>query len=334
MGIDLVGETIRNSCRGIQGVSVVVPAKNEEKHIGLCLESLLCQEFDGLFEIIVVDNQSEDETALIAKSKGVTVIGTSAATPAAVRNFGASISQYDLLAFIDGDCEAPWGWLRRAVSAFCADSVLGAYGGPYSAPSGANWIVLAWAPVSQAKGRYKVAALPGGNFFVRKPIFLKLNGFDESLVSAEDDDLARRVQGLGYDIVCDADNAVMHFGYPDSMLQLFKKAIWHGSSQLKAHGFFQDKLVALTWIWLFSIILTIVAAFLLSSNLQTICLLIVAVGPALLTIARQRMLPWYGRLRLFIPSYCVSAVVLAGRSVGMIREVVSVPLVMLQKLLK
>lgn len=329
----MVNEKIESLCR-VEGVSVIVPAKNEEKYIGLCLESLLRQEYDGPFEIIVVDNQSEDNTALIAKSKGVRVIEASGATPAAVRNVGAANSRYDLLAFIDGDCEAPQDWLRRAVSAFCADPVLGAYGGPCSAPHDANWVVLAWAPVSPVRGRCKALALPGANFFIRKPIFQELNGFDDSLVSAEDDDLAKRVRGLGYDIVCDMDNAVIHFGYPKTLIQLFNKAIWHGSSQLQAHGFCQDKLVVLTWMWLVSIMLSVVVAFLVSSWLLTVCLLIVAVGPALLTLARRKMLPLSARFSRFMPSYCVSAVVLAGRSVGMLREMVSVSLVMLRKILK
>lgn len=323
-----------NSCCGSQGISVIVPAKNEEKHIGLCLDSLRRQEYDGPFEIIVVDNQSEDNTALVAQTKGVSVIGSSGTNPATVRNTGAANSQYNLLAFIDGDCEAPKEWLRDAVAAFGADPTLGAYGGPCSVPRDANWVVLAWAPASPAKGRYKALALPGCNFFIRKSIFTKLNGFNESLVSAEDDDLAKRVRGVGYNIICDMDNSVIHYGYPTSLLQLFKKAIWHGSTQLKAHGFFQDKLVALTWIWLVSIVLFFLTSLMLSTRLLVVCLVVVLATPALLTVARLRILPWPRRLSLFTPSYCVSTFVLAGRAVGMIREIASTLIAIFQRFLK
>ena len=51
-------------------VSVIVPARNESHNIGECVESLLSQDYARLgdgshFEIIVVDDRSEDETAEI-----------------------------------------------------------------------------------------------------------------------------------------------------------------------------------------------------------------------------------------------------------------------------
>src|SRR5438105_13900816 len=48
-------------------VSVIVPARNEEACLGLCLESLVAQ--TGIdFEIVVVDDASTDRTAEIARS--------------------------------------------------------------------------------------------------------------------------------------------------------------------------------------------------------------------------------------------------------------------------
>src|SRR5687767_3431831 len=45
-------------------LSVVVPARNEEKAIRKCLESLLAQDYPNL-EIIAVDDRSEDSTGRI-----------------------------------------------------------------------------------------------------------------------------------------------------------------------------------------------------------------------------------------------------------------------------
>jgi glycosyltransferase involved in cell wall biosynthesis len=47
-------------------VSIIVPARNEEKHIGACLESLLASAYPR-FEILVVDDRSTDDTARIVK---------------------------------------------------------------------------------------------------------------------------------------------------------------------------------------------------------------------------------------------------------------------------
>ncbi len=47
-------------------VSVIIPARNESQNIGECLESIIDQTYSpALFEIIVVDDHSTDETAAI-----------------------------------------------------------------------------------------------------------------------------------------------------------------------------------------------------------------------------------------------------------------------------
>jgi glycosyltransferase involved in cell wall biosynthesis len=58
----------------IAEVSIIIPARNEEANLGLCLESLIAQ--TGLrFEIIVVDDASTDRTREVAQSfTGVQVI--------------------------------------------------------------------------------------------------------------------------------------------------------------------------------------------------------------------------------------------------------------------
>ena len=48
-------------------ISVVVPAYNEEKQIEKCLDSLVNQSTTQKFEVIIIDNNSNDKTAEIAK---------------------------------------------------------------------------------------------------------------------------------------------------------------------------------------------------------------------------------------------------------------------------
>lgn len=47
-------------------VSVIVPARNEEKFLGRCLDSLIGQDYDN-YEVIAVDDSSEDGTASIIR---------------------------------------------------------------------------------------------------------------------------------------------------------------------------------------------------------------------------------------------------------------------------
>ena len=54
-------------------ISVIIPVFNEEKFLPRCLESLKNQKFK-YFEIIVVDNNSTDKTAEIAKKFNVILV--------------------------------------------------------------------------------------------------------------------------------------------------------------------------------------------------------------------------------------------------------------------
>ena len=54
--------------------SVVVPAYNEAAYLGRALDSLQHQDYDGTYEIIVVDNNSTDNTAAIAARYGVRLV--------------------------------------------------------------------------------------------------------------------------------------------------------------------------------------------------------------------------------------------------------------------
>ena len=58
---------------GSPAISVVIPAFNEEKYLPACLEALKKQTFKN-YELIVVDNNSTDKTAQIAKKFGARVV--------------------------------------------------------------------------------------------------------------------------------------------------------------------------------------------------------------------------------------------------------------------
>lgn len=80
-------------------ITAVVLAKNEEKNIVDCLESLsFCS------EIIVIDDNSVDRTAEIAKNSGVKVIKRSLdGNFSEQRNFALSQSRNDWTLFVDAD---------------------------------------------------------------------------------------------------------------------------------------------------------------------------------------------------------------------------------------
>ncbi len=89
-------------------LSVVIPAFNEAKIIGETIarlqEALRANERPGFeWEIIVCDNHSTDETAVIAQQAGAAVVFEPENQIAKARNTGASIAQGDWLLFMDAD---------------------------------------------------------------------------------------------------------------------------------------------------------------------------------------------------------------------------------------
>ena len=96
-------------------ISVIVPAYNEEKLIGRCVEALKKQTYpQDQYEIIVVDNGSKDRTAAIAKEAGAHVYTyTKIQGCAASRNFGSTQAKGNIFAFTDGDSMPEQDWLEK-----------------------------------------------------------------------------------------------------------------------------------------------------------------------------------------------------------------------------
>lgn len=93
-------------------VSILVPARNEEKNIGRCIQSLLAQDYPS-FEVLVLDDQSNDGTLAIlrqiADSQPKLKVLTGSATPEnkSGKNWACSQlaqqAQGDLLLYTDAD---------------------------------------------------------------------------------------------------------------------------------------------------------------------------------------------------------------------------------------
>jgi glycosyltransferase involved in cell wall biosynthesis len=82
-------------------ISVIIPAFNEEESIGLVLDAL---PQDLLHEIIVVDNNSTDNTARNASEKGARVVSeTRKGYGSACLKGIAELNDPDIVVFLDGD---------------------------------------------------------------------------------------------------------------------------------------------------------------------------------------------------------------------------------------
>lgn len=191
-------------------VSVIIPAKNAEQTIAKTIEAILNQDIKPL-EIIVVDGGSADRTVEIAlrySDKDVKVVKEpphEGSVPAIGRNFGAKFARGDILLFIDPDCLPERSLITKVLRALSNPKV-----GIYSVivRDGKGTVLSRAWHFLQLQIDYDFA--PSRVLAVKKEIFEKVGGFDETLPTGEDNDFSYRVMNLGYDIIVDKKTVVLH----------------------------------------------------------------------------------------------------------------------------
>jgi len=212
--------------------SIIIPAKNEEINLKACLESLTALDYPSeKYEILLIDNGSTDSTVEVAHSYNVKVYIKPDLTISGLRNFGATESTGDVLAFLDADCTVFPDWLDAA-SKWINTPEISCYGGPPEIPQSSTWVQKSWYLVREKDADISdVEWLESMNMFVRRELFLEVAGFDESLTTCEDYDLSLRLKGHGR-IVADKSIRAVHHGEAASLSHFYKKESWRGTSNI------------------------------------------------------------------------------------------------------
>src|SRR3954466_13089809 len=95
-------------------LSVIAPPRNGAASLPALLASLDAQTLRReRFEVIVVDNDSSDDTAKIAAAQGAKVVHEPIANRSRARNRGAAAARTHLYAFTDADCVTHPRWLEE-----------------------------------------------------------------------------------------------------------------------------------------------------------------------------------------------------------------------------
>lgn len=180
--------------------SVVVPAVNEGADIGRCLTSLSAQDYPHDFEVIVVDNNSTDETAAIARAHRATVVFEAHPGVCWARQRGTEVAHGEIVVSTDADTTFDVGWLTRIAEAFDREPSRIAVAGPCRWVDGPRWgSIYATAlfgivhVVYRLTGRVLYASAT--NIAFRKTAW---RGYDTNLTQGGDElDLLRRLRSSG-----------------------------------------------------------------------------------------------------------------------------------------
>jgi len=111
---------------GVPGVSVVIPAYNEEAGIAAAIRSMAVSTYPGPVEVVVVDDGSTDGTARVVRGlglPGVTLIRQPNAGKPAALNRGIAGARHDILVLVDGDTVFQPDTIGRLVSPMRARDV-------------------------------------------------------------------------------------------------------------------------------------------------------------------------------------------------------------------
>lgn len=213
-------------------ISIIIPVKNEEASIGLCLDRIFSQVVSYAYEVIVIDSGSTDKTLGILEKFPIKLVKIKPEEfrHSTTRNFGASLSVGKFLIFLNADA-VPFDnfWLEELIKPLKNDFNLAAV---YSRQIPKQDCYLAYAreiednfPEDSAiisNKKYNAAGTRRDYFLqrklirfstvscaIRKDVWTK-HMFNDSFVFAEDQAWAKTILENGYSIAYNPSSKVFH----------------------------------------------------------------------------------------------------------------------------
>ncbi len=186
-------------------ISVIIPAYNEEKEIGICLSSLVNQITTQKFEVILVDNNSNDKTIEIAQKYenilNLKIITQKIKGRGAARQKGFNYAKGEILLSTDADTNVPQSWIENFSKTLQKNNAVAVTGTCKIIDSNflTNKLVNIFQPLLMRFYRLIFGHywLSGFSFGIYKNVYKKSDGFNKHLNAQEDIDLSFKVSKIG-----------------------------------------------------------------------------------------------------------------------------------------
>jgi glycosyltransferase involved in cell wall biosynthesis len=229
-------------------VSIVMPVKNEARHVEQCLEAVFRQDTPLKYEVIVIDSGSTDGTLeILRKYPAVKLVQIKAEEfgHGRTRNLGAQSARGDIVVFLNADAiPLDENWLAPLLNALKADArAAGAYSRHIPRQDCdlymrrdllASMPPIGFAREGEQKLNYTLfstvsAAVPR-QIWQRFP-------FAADILIAEDQEWARRVLAQGFKIVYEPASRVLHsHNYPARELYRLKFKVGKSFNRFRSKG--------------------------------------------------------------------------------------------------
>lgn len=195
-------------------ISIIIPVYNGETTIGSCLKSVFDSDYDD-FEVIVVDDGSTDGSPAIARGFPCSVIEMKGnAGPSAARNRGAEASRGEILFFLDSDIIIEKDTVKEIARTFQNKPEISAVFCSYQKNTVPSDFYSEYKNFvhhyTHQNSQEDAATFCGGFGAMKRDVFFKLGGFDESYRSLEDMEFGYRLYQSGHKIYLNKQIQVTH----------------------------------------------------------------------------------------------------------------------------
>jgi glycosyltransferase involved in cell wall biosynthesis len=225
-------------------VSVIVPCRNEERYIGLCLDSILATTYprDDL-EVLVVDGRSDDRTREVVaryaeRRPWIRLLDNPRRVVPAALNLGIRAATGEVVVRMDAHVLYPRDYISKLVEALASSGAENVGGRVVTVPADtsatARGIAAALShPFGVGNSYFRIGAarprwvdtVPFGCY--RRDVFRRLGLFDEELVRNQDDEFNHRVIKSGGRVLLRPD-VVAHYFARGSYRQLARMYYQYG----------------------------------------------------------------------------------------------------------
>lgn len=205
--------------RPVPFVSVIIPVFNDSDRLDLCLTALDRQTYPrDRYEVIVVDNGSQDEPALaeVAARHPVRLSRETKPGSYCARNHGLSLATGEIVAFTDADCIPTQDWLEQGVKCLQSLPNCGLVAGRielfYRDPQHLTPVELYESICAFPQQVYVARGLGGvtANLFTTKAVIERVGRFNETIKSTGDLEWGQRVASMRYKQVYGEQVCVRH----------------------------------------------------------------------------------------------------------------------------